>query len=118
MPDRPHYANFYRLDVSLCTGPKDDPYLTRQIDYEFPKTPAEAEGYVHLLREVRSGLEHLAHSKGRRQGQYQLTVAAPCGMDNMEKLRVREMDQVSYQLVHIDLADPRSGSRFLELDGA
>lgn len=64
------------------------------IDYEYPKTSQEAEGYVHLLRELRQGLEHLAQNKRRRQGQYQLTIAAPCGAENMEKLRVEEMDRV------------------------
>ncbi|WVQ90601.1 hypothetical protein IAS59_004382 [Cryptococcus gattii] len=64
------------------------------IDYEYPKTPRDAEAYVALLRELRQGLEQLAQSKGKPQGQYQLTVAAPCGWEQMQVLRVREMDQV------------------------
>lgn len=40
------------------------------------------------------GLDHLASTKGKPRGQYQLTVAAPCGPDNMSVLRIREMDQV------------------------
>ncbi|OWZ66019.1 hypothetical protein AYX14_06066 [Cryptococcus neoformans] len=64
------------------------------IDYEYPKTPRDAEAYVDLLRELRHGLEQLAQSKGKPQGQYQLTVAAPCGWEQMQVLRVREMDQV------------------------
>lgn len=66
-----------------------------QIDYEYPKTPADAEGYVCLLRELRHGLDHLASSKGKRRDQYQLTVAAPCGPDNMAVLRIADMNQVS-----------------------
>jgi chitinase len=68
--------------------------LIGQIDYEFPKSPSDAHGYVSLLHELRAALEQLALSKGRRQGQYQLTVAAPCGWDNMQILRVKEMDSV------------------------
>ena len=67
---------------------------SRQIDYEYPKTPADAEAYVRLLRELRAALSTLAKHKGRPEGQYQLTVAAPCGGDNMQVLRIREMDQV------------------------
>ena len=69
-----------------------------QIDYEFPQTPAEAEALVHLLHELRAGLEHLASSKGRKAGQYQLTVAVPCDTENMQKVRVREMDQVGRKI--------------------
>ncbi|RSH88865.1 Endochitinase 1 [Saitozyma podzolica] len=64
------------------------------IDYEYPKSPSDAQGYVSLLHELRAGLEHLAASKRRPRGQYQLTVAAPCGWDNMQVLRIREMDEV------------------------
>jgi chitinase len=64
-----------------------------QIDYEYPKTPSDAEGYVQLLQELRSALDHLASEKGRPEGQYELSVAAPCGWDNMQLLRVAEMDQ-------------------------
>jgi chitinase len=64
-----------------------------QIDYEYPKTSAEATAYVQLLAELRQGLEQLAQQKGRTRGQYQLTIAAPCGADNMKVLRVKEMDQ-------------------------
>jgi hypothetical protein len=70
------------------------PSLTFQIDYEYPKSPSDAQGYVSLLHELRAGLEHLAASKRRPRGQYQLTVAAPCGWDNMQVLRIREMDEV------------------------
>lgn len=63
------------------------------IDYEYPKTSQDAEGYVYLLQELRLALDHLASTKGRPHGQYELTVAAPCGWDNMQVLLVREMDQ-------------------------
>lgn len=66
-----------------------------KIDYEFPKSPAEAQGYVDLLHELRHGLSKVAENKGRPRNQYQLTVAAPCGWENMCALKVKEMDQVS-----------------------
>lgn len=64
------------------------------IDYEYPKTASDAQAYVALLHETRAALEHLAQSKGKPQGQYQLTVAAPCGCDQVNVLRIQEMNQV------------------------
>ena len=66
-----------------------------QIDYEYPKTNDEAGAYVQLVHELRAGLEQLAASKGRPRGQYQLSIAAPCGSDNMQVLHVKQMDAVS-----------------------
>jgi len=82
------------LDVSERRPDVSRVVLTRQIDYEYPKTPQDAQGYVHLLRELRAGLDHLAQSKGKRRDQYELTVAAPCGPENMNMLDVPGMDQV------------------------
>ncbi|GMK59512.1 hypothetical protein CspeluHIS016_0801180 [Cutaneotrichosporon spelunceum] len=64
------------------------------IDYEYPKTSADAQAYVALLHELRAGLDHLAQSKGKQPGQYQLTVAAPCGNEQVNVLRIQEMDRV------------------------
>lgn len=74
-------------------GPTRTAGSNAQIDYEYPKTPSEATAYVSLLSELRQGLENLAKQKGRPQGQYQLTIAAPCGLDNMRVLKVAEMDR-------------------------
>lgn len=65
-----------------------------QIDYEYPKSSSDAQGYVDLLRELRNALVNLARSKGRPDGQYQLTVAAPCGAEQVGVLKIQEMDQV------------------------
>lgn len=46
-----------------------------------------------LLQELRAALNNLAASKGRNPGQYQLSIAAPCGLSNMQVLRVAEMDR-------------------------
>ncbi|KZP34711.1 glycoside hydrolase family 18 protein [Athelia psychrophila] len=62
------------------------------IDYEYPSNDAQARGYVDLLREIRHGLDTHASSKGLNY-KYPLTIAAPCGPDNYQKLHVREMDQ-------------------------
>ena len=45
-----------------------------------------------MLRELRIGLDDYGRRKGS-QNPYELTVAAPCGNTNYEKLYVREMDQ-------------------------
>ncbi|WWC90512.1 uncharacterized protein L201_005448 [Kwoniella dendrophila CBS 6074] len=62
------------------------------IDYEYPKTSAEAEAYVALLAELRAGLVQLAHNNQQPATQYELSVAAPCGMENMKILRAKDMD--------------------------
>lgn len=48
---------------------------------------------MSLLAELRQGLENLARSKGAPAGQYQLTVAAPCGAEQVNILRIAEMDR-------------------------
>ncbi|KAK4685343.1 chitinase, partial [Tremellales sp. Uapishka_1] len=63
------------------------------IDWEQPADGKQAQGYVSLLQELRAGLDQLAHHKGRPRGQYQLTVAVPCGMQNMQILKIDEMDR-------------------------
>ncbi|WWC71422.1 uncharacterized protein I206_105378 [Kwoniella pini CBS 10737] len=62
------------------------------IDYEYPSTSQQAEAYVSLLAELRTGLVRLAQANHQPAGQYELTVAAPCGMQNMEILRAKDMD--------------------------
>ncbi|TEB38309.1 glycoside hydrolase [Coprinellus micaceus] len=62
------------------------------IDYEYPQNDEQARGYVELLRELRHGLDAHAHRKGNG-AHYALTIAAPCGPDNMHKLHVKEMDR-------------------------
>jgi len=79
------------------------------IDYEYPKTAAEADAYVNLLRYTRFRLRQLAISKLPAREQFMhkgpevpntkcdarllLTVAAPCGRGNMEILKINQMDQ-------------------------
>ncbi|KAA1474260.1 hypothetical protein DENSPDRAFT_840836 [Dentipellis sp. KUC8613] len=62
------------------------------IDYEYPQDQAQASGYVDLLRELRYALDGHAQRKSAPY-RFLLTIAAPCGADNYQKLHVREMDQ-------------------------
>ncbi|KAG8696427.1 Endochitinase 1 [Ceratobasidium sp. 395] len=62
------------------------------VDYEYPQNDEQARGYVALLRELRLALDAHAHKKGTKY-HFALTIAAPCGPSNYEKLRAREMDQ-------------------------
>ncbi|KII92909.1 glycoside hydrolase family 18 protein [Plicaturopsis crispa FD-325 SS-3] len=62
------------------------------IDYEYPGNAAQAAGYVELLKELRQGLDAHARNRGYNY-KFLLTIAAPCGPDNYQKLHVKEMDQ-------------------------
>ncbi|KAJ6625638.1 glycoside hydrolase [Mycena sp. CBHHK59/15] len=62
------------------------------VDYEYPSDEAQAAGYVALLRELRHALDEHARAKGADY-RFLLTIAAPCGPDNYQKLKVREMDR-------------------------
>ncbi|KAG9085697.1 Endochitinase 1 [Ceratobasidium sp. UAMH 11750] len=62
------------------------------VDYEYPQNDEQAKGYVALLRELRLALDAHAQKKGTNY-HFALTIAAPCGPSNYEKLRAREMDQ-------------------------
>ncbi|THV05045.1 glycoside hydrolase family 18 protein [Dendrothele bispora CBS 962.96] len=62
------------------------------VDYEYPQTDAQATGYVDLLRELREALDRHASSKGANY-RFLLTIAAPCGPQNYEKLHIKAMDQ-------------------------
>ncbi|GAA5945310.1 hypothetical protein JCM3775_007590 [Rhodotorula graminis] len=64
------------------------------VDFEYPQDDAQARDYVELLRGLRHGLDELQHRLGMAPPHgFELTVAAPCGPSNFEKLRVREMNQ-------------------------
>jgi len=62
------------------------------VDYEYPQNEQQARGYVDLLRELREGLDAHARRKGVDY-RFLLTIAAPCGPDNYQKLYVQEMDR-------------------------
>ncbi|KAG2136242.1 glycoside hydrolase superfamily [Suillus cothurnatus] len=82
-------ANFVRSAVRLL---EDYGLDGLNVDYEYPSHEHQARGYIDLLRELRAGLDHHAQMKGIYH-RFLLTIAAPCGPDNYQKLHVREMDQ-------------------------
>ncbi|KAF7981869.1 hypothetical protein HWV62_31429 [Athelia sp. TMB] len=82
-------AKFVQSAIQIL---EDYGYDGLDIDYEYPSNDAQARGYVDLLRELRQGLDAHARQHGVNY-KYPLTIAAPCGPDNYQKLHVREMDQ-------------------------
>ncbi|KDQ53487.1 glycoside hydrolase family 18 protein [Jaapia argillacea MUCL 33604] len=62
------------------------------VDYEYPSDFNQARGYTELLRELREGLDRHQRNKGIDY-RFLLTIAAPCGPSNYEKLHVRDMDR-------------------------
>ncbi|KAH7332640.1 glycoside hydrolase [Rhizoctonia solani] len=62
------------------------------VDYEYPQDEEQAQGYVDLLCELRLALDAHAHNKGTNY-HFALTVAAPCGPSQYEKLHAQEMDK-------------------------
>ncbi|KAI5477668.1 glycoside hydrolase family 18 protein [Pseudohyphozyma bogoriensis] len=84
-------AEFVRSSIELLENYGLDGL---DIDWEYPKNEGEAQNYVDLLRELREGLDRHAASKGiPYEHGYELTIAAPAGPSNYEKLKLREMDQ-------------------------
>jgi chitinase len=82
------------------------------VDWEYPKTAAEAEDFVELLQETRQELDKAAAKRQRTR--FYLTVACPAGPSNFEKLRIAEMDRLLdfWNLMAYDYAgswDQRAG---------
>lgn len=88
------------------------------VDWEYPKSAAEAEDFVKLLHETRRALDHAAakrhHHHHQHQTRFYLTIACPAGAANFEKLKIPEMDCLLdfWNLMAYDYAgswDQRSG---------
>ncbi|GAA6019073.1 hypothetical protein JCM8202_000664 [Rhodotorula sphaerocarpa] len=63
-------------------------------DWEYPENDKEARDYVELLRQLRQGLDGLQQKLGMHSPHgFELTVAAPGGPDQIQKLRLGEMDR-------------------------
>ncbi|PFH46149.1 glycoside hydrolase family 18 protein [Amanita thiersii Skay4041] len=62
------------------------------IDYEYPTNDDQAKGFVNLLKELRSALDHHAEKK-KANYRFLLSIAAPCGPEKYEKLHVAEMNK-------------------------
>ena len=79
--------------VSTCVSIMENSGLDGiDIDWEYPDNDAQARDYVSLLRELRAGLTAHQNKKNERVP-YLLTIAAPCGPDHYNKLRIGEMNQ-------------------------
>jgi len=94
------------------------------VDWEYPKSAAEAEDFVKLLQETRRALDHAAakrhhhhhhlHHPHQEHTRFYLTVACPAGASNFEKLKIPEMDRLLdfWNLMAYDYAgswDQRAG---------
>ncbi|KIY64739.1 glycoside hydrolase family 18 protein [Cylindrobasidium torrendii FP15055 ss-10] len=82
-------AEFVRSSVQLL---EDYGLDGLDIDYEYPQDDQQAQGYVELLRELRQALDQHAQGKGADY-RFLLTIAAPCGVDNYQKLHIHDMNQ-------------------------
>ncbi|KAG8691813.1 hypothetical protein FRC09_011524 [Ceratobasidium sp. 395] len=75
-------ATFVNSSIALM---EDNGLDGLDIDYEYPETPEQAEGFVSLLSELRAGLDAHAKKKGETNP-YQLSAAVPAGADNYQNL--------------------------------
>jgi chitinase len=62
------------------------------VDWEYPADDAQARDYVLLLRATRFALDAYSQSLPGNP-HYALTVAAPCGPENLHRMHLRDMDQ-------------------------
>lgn len=63
------------------------------IDWEYPQNEEQAQQYVDLLRELRLELDSYALQLNLPRDQFELSIAAPAGTENYQKLKIAEMDQ-------------------------
>lgn len=86
-------ANFARSAVKLLLNYGFDGL---DIDWEYPTNPQEAADWVALLKACREEMDAYARSLStshERPHHFELTVAAPAGPQNFEKLDLRGMDR-------------------------
>lgn len=63
------------------------------IDWEYPQNAEQAEQYVDLLHELRLELDAYALKLNLPRNQFELSIAAPAGPENIRNLKIAEMDQ-------------------------
>ncbi|CDZ98667.1 glycoside hydrolase family 18 protein [Phaffia rhodozyma] len=85
-----HRQTFARTAVQLI---EDYGLDGLDIDWEYPKNATQASAYTDLLRLTREELDrHQVRRDGTRVT-FDLSIAAPCGPEQMKQLEVRAMDQ-------------------------
>lgn len=80
---------FARSAVQLL---KDHGLDGLDVDWEYPKSDAEAQDFVKLLATTRSALEQYSQSLPHHP-QFLLTVASPAGPSNCHWLKLQDMDR-------------------------
>jgi hypothetical protein len=76
--------------LNIFTSPR----LTNSsdLDFEYPSTPAQGQGFASLFTELRTAFDKLASQKGDSEP-YQLTAAVSAGAANYANLVVPQMDK-------------------------
>ncbi|KAL7411064.1 glycosyl hydrolases family 18-domain-containing protein [Mrakia frigida] len=88
--DQNHQKTFAQSAVTLL---EDYGLDGLDIDWEYPKNPTEAQAYTGLLRTVREELDEHARKKDGGKTHFELSIAAPCGSEQFEKLDISGMDR-------------------------
>ncbi|KAK7204246.1 chitinase [Myxozyma melibiosi] len=86
------------------------------IDWEFPKNLGEGEQYLQILHDLRVALDQNSRdilSLTGYQPKFYLTIAAPCGAENLANLLIPQMDQYLdfWNLMAYDFAGPAWATR-------
>ena len=82
-------AKFASSAVELI---KDYGFDGIDIDWEYPKSSAEAEHFVLLLKACREAMDTYSRSLTQRC-HFELTVACPAGSQNYSNMNIRDMDR-------------------------
>lgn len=86
-PERRH-----KFAISALQLLKEYGFDGLDVDWEYPKNEQEAQNYVDLLREIRLELDSYALQIGLPRDKFLLSIAAPAGQENVQVLKIREMD--------------------------
>jgi chitinase len=81
-----------KFAASAVTLIKDMGFDGIDIDWEYPKSAAEAEHYVLLLKECREAMDAYSATLPQKH-HFELTVACPAGPQNYNNMDIKAMDQ-------------------------